>query len=86
VLEAIRLLQKEIPDSTGALEWLQLDLSDLASIKLAVEEFQSKEKRLDVLWNNAGVMCTPVTAKSEQVYFSLLFCISCLSLCNQCWS
>ncbi|KAJ5328850.1 NAD(P)-binding protein [Penicillium brevicompactum] len=67
VLEAIRLIRDETPLSQGDLVWLPLDLSDLASVKMAAEEFLSKEERLDVLWNNAGVMCTPTTDKSEQV-------------------
>lgn len=71
VLEAIQLLENEIPDSEGALIWLPLDLADLASVQTAVEDFQSKEQRLDVLWNNAGVMCTPSTIKSKQVSFSM---------------
>jgi NAD(P)-dependent dehydrogenase (short-subunit alcohol dehydrogenase family) len=72
VLEAIRLLRAGFPSSRGDLVWLPLDLADLTSVKIAVEEYESKEKRLDVLWNNAGVMCTPTTAKSEQVTFFIL--------------
>ena len=67
VLEAIRLIRDETPLSQGDLVWLPLDLSDLASVKMAAEEFLSKEERLDILWNNAGVMCTPTADKSEQV-------------------
>ncbi|CAG8032427.1 unnamed protein product [Penicillium salamii] len=69
VLEAIQRLQNDVPSSQGTLIWLPLDLADLASVKIAAEDFLSKEERLDVLWNNAGVMCTPTTAKSEQVMF-----------------
>ncbi|KAG8902657.1 hypothetical protein FRC01_009519 [Tulasnella sp. 417] len=43
----------------GQVEWLKLDLSSPESINAAVEEFQKKEKRLDVLVNNAGVLPTP---------------------------
>lgn len=67
VLEAIQLIRDEIPLSQGTMVWLPLDLSDLASVKIAAEEFLGKEERLDVLWNNAGVMYTPTTDKSEQV-------------------
>jgi retinol dehydrogenase-12 len=72
VLEAIRLLRAEIPSSGGDLVWLPLDLADLTSVKIAVQELERNETRLDVLWNNAGVMCTPVTVKSEQVPFFIL--------------
>lgn len=34
---------------------LKLDLSDLASVKSAAQEFLSKETRLDALFNNALV-------------------------------
>ncbi|KIO32210.1 hypothetical protein M407DRAFT_66909 [Tulasnella calospora MUT 4182] len=42
-------------DGKGQVEWLKLDLSSPESINAAVEEFQKKERRLDVLVNNAGV-------------------------------
>jgi retinol dehydrogenase-12 len=40
--------------------FLHVDLANLASIKPAVENFMSKESRLDTLTNNAGVMAPPV--------------------------
>jgi NAD(P)-dependent dehydrogenase (short-subunit alcohol dehydrogenase family) len=52
----------------GSLEFLPLDLSDLNSVKEAVEIFKSKESKLDVLWNNAGVSLPPVGSKSGQGY------------------
>jgi NAD(P)-dependent dehydrogenase (short-subunit alcohol dehydrogenase family) len=56
------------PTSTGELVFLQLELDDLKAVKRAAEEFLSKEKRLDVLWNNAAVMGPPGDARSKQGY------------------
>ena len=46
---AINELRQTSPSSTGRLEFLNLDLADLRTIKPAAEEFLSKETRLDVL-------------------------------------
>lgn len=59
---AIALAREKHPSSTGRLEFLRLDLSDLTTIKPAVEAFLAKETRLDVLVNNAGVMLTTWSA------------------------
>lgn len=48
------------------LEFLELDLSDLSTIKPAVDKFKSRESKLDVLVNNAGVNVTPVTSRTAQ--------------------
>jgi NAD(P)-dependent dehydrogenase (short-subunit alcohol dehydrogenase family) len=50
------------------LNYLHLDLNHQEGIKPSVEEFQSKEKMLDVLWNNAGVMWPPQGSKTKQGY------------------
>lgn len=63
---AISDLQALHPQSKGTLHYLHLDLSDLSSIKASAEEFISKESRLDVLWNNAGVMVPPNHSKGTQ--------------------
>ncbi|KAG2034533.1 hypothetical protein BDR03DRAFT_924035 [Suillus americanus] len=51
---------KDLKNSTGkeAL-FLKLDLADLKSVKASVEEYLSKETKLDVLFNSAGVMFPP---------------------------
>ena len=54
------------PSNPGRLEFLFVDLSDLATIKPAVQDFKSKETRLDVLWNNAGISQVDVGSKSKQ--------------------
>lgn len=63
---AIQNIKTSHPSSRGKIESLVLDLADLTSIKPAVVKFLSNEQRLDVLFHNAGIMLTPVDAKSAQ--------------------
>ncbi|KAF2996420.1 hypothetical protein E8E13_002852 [Curvularia kusanoi] len=65
---AISWIREAHPDSKGRLEFLHLELADLESIKPSAEEFLTKEKRLDVLFNNAGVMVPPQGSKTKQGY------------------
>lgn len=58
-LDAIHWVQEQSPKSTGKLHFLHLDLNDLTTIKASAQEFLSKETRLDVLFNNAGIMMPP---------------------------
>ncbi|KAJ4396429.1 short-chain alcohol dehydrogenase [Gnomoniopsis smithogilvyi] len=67
-LKAISSIKAALPDSTGALIFLSLDLADLSTIKASVNEFLSKEKKLHVLFNNAGVMNPPEGSKTAQGY------------------
>jgi len=53
--QAIQAIKKGFPKSAGELIFLHLDLADLTTIKASVEEFLSKETKLHVLFNNAGV-------------------------------
>jgi len=63
--KSIQAVKAAFPDSKGRLEFLKVDLGDLTSIKPAAEEFMSKETRLDVLTNNAGVMTPPKGSKDS---------------------
>ncbi|KAF9559293.1 NAD-binding protein [Agrocybe pediades] len=57
-LEAIRQLEAE--DLWGGqVEWLRLDLSDMRQTKEAALEIFEKEKRLDILVNNAAMVVGP---------------------------
>ncbi|KAL1989082.1 hypothetical protein VTN96DRAFT_5845 [Rasamsonia emersonii] len=62
--KAIEEIKKSTPASTGALVFLRLDLSDLTTIKASAESFLSSERKLHVLFNNAGVM-TPSQGVSK---------------------
>ncbi|KAI3532912.1 short-chain dehydrogenase [Colletotrichum filicis] len=64
----IKELKELYPNSHGHAEYLHLDLNDLTTIKQSAQEFLSKETRLDVLWNNAGVMTPPPGSKTAQGY------------------
>ncbi|KAJ6581090.1 NAD(P)-binding protein [Mycena capillaripes] len=46
--------------------FIQLDLADLDSVRRAADEFKSKENQLDVLFNNGGVMNTPIEQLTKQ--------------------
>ncbi|KAF6743904.1 hypothetical protein DFP72DRAFT_931068, partial [Ephemerocybe angulata] len=60
---------KDLKEETGKEGiFLQLDLSDLPSVKRAAEEFLKQEPQLHVLFNNAGVMAPPVDQLTKQGY------------------
>lgn len=65
---AIAALREQFPTSKGRLEFLFLDLADLTAIKASADEFLGKEKRLDVLLNNAGIMMPPPGSVTKQGY------------------
>jgi retinol dehydrogenase 12 len=66
--KAIERIKANAPNSKGELRFLHLDLDDLATIKASAEAFLSENDRLDVLWNNAGVMVPPQGSKTKQGY------------------
>lgn len=48
--QAIHAIRAAEPASNGSIDFLHLDLEDLASIKSSVEAFREKETKLHVLW------------------------------------
>ncbi|OAQ92093.1 short-chain dehydrogenase protein [Purpureocillium lilacinum] len=54
-LAAMESIRADVPNSGGALHFIRLDLSDLASVKAAADAFLSREQKLHLLFNNAGV-------------------------------
>ena len=63
---AISHIKALSPTSAGELIFLSLSLDDLKTVKPAVEVFTSKESKLDVLFNNAGVSLPPRGSVSVQ--------------------
>ncbi|KAJ7437989.1 NAD(P)-binding protein [Mycena galericulata] len=49
-------------------EFLELDLADLKSVRRAAEAFLARESRLDILFNNGGVMIPPMDQLTAQGY------------------
>ncbi|KAK4169892.1 NAD(P)-binding protein [Cladorrhinum sp. PSN259] len=65
-IEEIKASSSADVPSTASLEFLHLDLADLSTIKTSFETFKSKETKLHVLWNNAGVSQPPLGSLSKQ--------------------
>lgn len=53
--KAVTEIKNAYPNSSGHIDYIILDLSNLSTIKPAVEKFVAQQPRLDVLVNNAGV-------------------------------
>ncbi|KAJ6476509.1 hypothetical protein C8R47DRAFT_1141652 [Mycena vitilis] len=60
---AIKQLEEETKKTAI---FLQLDLADLPSIRKSADTFLSLEPRLDILFNNGGVMSAPVDMLTAQ--------------------
>ncbi|KAI0805877.1 hypothetical protein GGR55DRAFT_653819 [Xylaria sp. FL0064] len=65
---AIESIKAAVPNSSGELIYLHLDLADIPSIKTTVEQFQRRESKLHLLFNNAGVAFPPGGSKTKQGY------------------
>ncbi|KAF7550376.1 hypothetical protein G7046_g8034 [Stylonectria norvegica] len=66
-IKAMEDIAVAAPNSKGSTEFLKLDLADLTTIKATVDEVLSKEKKLHVLFNNAGLM-SDNPGKTKQDY------------------
>lgn len=64
---AMGAIKQQHASSKGALKYLKLDLGDLSTISASASEFLAAEERLDILFNNAGVM-TPPDGTTKQGY------------------
>ncbi|KAF9872684.1 retinol dehydrogenase [Colletotrichum karsti] len=69
-LAAIDDIKKEVPNA-APITFLELDLASFESVKRAAKEFLSKEERLHLLINNAGIMAWPagLTKEGYEVQF-----------------
>ncbi|KAK6988104.1 short-chain dehydrogenase/reductase family protein [Favolaschia claudopus] len=66
---AIKRLEAETKNTAI---FLKLDLADLPSVRKAAQEFLGQESRLDILFNNGGVMISPpdqLTAQNHDLQF-----------------
>lgn len=75
--KALSEIRAAAPASTGTVDFLYIALDDLTTIKSTVNAFMSKETRLHVLWNNAGVSQPPAGSTSKQG-FELQLATNCL--------
>jgi NAD(P)-dependent dehydrogenase (short-subunit alcohol dehydrogenase family) len=66
---AIDDIKKVVPKAN--VSYLKLDLSSLASVKKAADEFKTRSSRLDLLINNAGIMAVPfeITEDGYEIQF-----------------
>ncbi len=78
-LEKAEIARQKLLDETdcGNIEVLEIDLSDLEEVNIAVEKIAFKYKKLDLLINNAGVMAPPRTLSKQG--FELQFAVNHLS-------
>ncbi|KAJ7743583.1 NAD(P)-binding protein [Mycena metata] len=67
--DALRRLEEETRKTAI---FLQLDLADLSSVRRAAESYLALESKLDILFNNGGVMRSPpemMTAQNHDLQF-----------------
>lgn len=62
-----------VDNPSGSVEVMELDLSDLESVRRFADAFRAKHSRLDLLINNAGIMVPPYgkTAQGFETQFGV---------------
>ena len=60
------VVESQKPATPAVLKHLHLDLSDLTTIKASAAAFAAQEKKLDILWNNAGIGGNPEGTTTKQ--------------------
>ncbi|KAM3415576.1 Retinol dehydrogenase 12 [Cercospora zeina] len=61
--DAIADIKTRVPHAN--VSYIKLDLTSLASVKEAAEEFKARSDRLDILINNAGIMAVPYSKTKD---------------------
>ncbi len=56
---AMKGISARIPNAASMVQYLELDLTSLASVQSAAQTFLNENSRLDILMNNAGIMAHP---------------------------
>ncbi|KAJ6549157.1 NAD-P-binding protein [Mycena sp. CBHHK59/15] len=70
--KAAAAIQKLEEETKKTALFIQLDLADLPSVRKAAETFLAQEQKLDILFNNGGVMVSPpemLTAQNFDLQF-----------------
>lgn len=67
-----------VPDAPNFVQYLELDLASLFSVKKAAKTFIAENDRLDVLMNNAGIMAQPpaLTKDGFEIQFGTNYVVS----------
>ncbi|KAF2715245.1 putative short-chain dehydrogenase [Pleomassaria siparia CBS 279.74] len=55
----------ESSEGSGKIDFVEMDMNSLASVKKAAQSFLARSKTLNILVNNAGIMATPEGSKTK---------------------
>lgn len=69
--ESGKQVEREIRENGGRANFIQTDMTDLASIKTAIEEIKTEHQRIDVLWNHVGIPGPPGIEEVEEKDFDI---------------